>query len=256
MLDAHANLAAAADASGVHELYLAAIVPQDGAVDVSGSACPVGDDGLLFFGERIEERALADVRAAEQRDADAVGRFNFLCGRNVLHECIEQFTHASVLGGAGWEDGLDAEPVKALEVMAPGTVNLVDDEEYWLAALQCDACDAAVFFADWDVRLNDDPYDVGAVDGLCDLFLDGELELVLGRFHAGGVDQPKIVLLPARLGHHAVTSGTSLCGHDSLTALEDSIKQAALAHVGTANNSHDRKFFRHIVIHYNRGTPN
>lgn len=256
MLDADANLAAAPYASGVHELYLAAIVSHDGAVDVSGSACPVGDDGLLLFGERVKQRALSDVRTAEQRDADAVGRFNFLCGRNVLHECIEQFTHASVLGGARREDGLDTEPVKALEVMSTGTVNLVDNEEYWLAALQRDARHTAILFADRDVRLNDDPYDVGAVDGLRDLFLNGEFELILGRFHAGGVDQPEIVLLPACLGHHAVTSGTSLCGHDGLTALEDSIKQAALAHVGTANNSHDRKFFRHIATHYNRGTPN
>lgn len=62
MLDTFADFATAADAGGVHELDFPALVFHDGTVDVAGGTGPVGDDGLLFARQCIEEPAFADIR--------------------------------------------------------------------------------------------------------------------------------------------------------------------------------------------------
>lgn len=164
---------------------------------------------------------------------------------------FEQFGDAAVLRGAGRKNWLDTEAVKAIEVVAASPVDFVDDEIYGLFAFQGDSGDFAVFFAHWYIRFDNDPDDIGAVDGLDDLFLDGEFEVVFGGFHPGGIDEPEIMPVVSGLCDDAVAGGARLGSDDGLTAFEYSIKQATFAHIGTPDYRHDWQFFTHCD-NYNR----
>lgn len=69
VFDATLDFPRPADTGSVHELDRFVFVPDDGAVNIAGGASAVGDDCLLFFGERVEQVGFADIRATEQRDA-------------------------------------------------------------------------------------------------------------------------------------------------------------------------------------------
>jgi len=79
-----------------------------------------------------------------------------------------------------------------------------------------------------------------AVSSLQDLFLDGEFEVVVRVFDAGGVDEPELLVVIGSFGHDAVTCRTRLTRHDCLTALEDRVVQARLAHVRAAYYCYNR----------------
>ena len=71
----------------------------------------------------------------------------------------------------------------------------------------------AVFLGNHHISFGDDPDYVGTVCGLENLLLDGEFEIV-GRtiFHAGSVDQPKMLTLKFCFGHGAIASRAWLVG--------------------------------------------
>jgi hypothetical protein len=154
-----------------------------------------------------------------------------------------------------WNDVLDTElkELRQVGLDLVGLVDLVDDQEDRLAALEGHLGDAAVFFGDGNVGLDDDPDDIGAVGGLGDLLLDGEFKVVLGSLIPAVSTSQKCFGGPRRrpgcilgLGHDAVAGRAGLAGHDGLFAFEDSIEQAGLTNVSPPDDCDDRQFLTHI----------
>ena len=137
--------------------------------------------------------------------------------------------------------GLMPKPLESRQSRRSSTLSiLLMTKNTGLRLLSAMLGDPAVFFGNRYVGFHHDPDDIGAVGRLHDLFLDGEFEIILGVFDAGGIDQPEVLLFVRRLGGDAITGRAGFARHDGLAPIEDGVEQAGLAHIGPANDGYDR----------------
>ena len=95
LLDAVVHLGLAADAGGVDEDILAVFVLQARVHGVARCAGHIRDDDAVFAEHEIDERGLADVRLADDGDADEIVLFlAFFLGREVFDAGVEHFVRA------------------------------------------------------------------------------------------------------------------------------------------------------------------
>ena len=95
LLDLLVHLALFADAGGVDEGKLAVRVVYVSVYAVARRAGNVRDDDALLAQHAVEQAGLADVRLADQSNADTlVVLFLLVCRREMLVSRVEQLTHA------------------------------------------------------------------------------------------------------------------------------------------------------------------
>ena len=75
MLDTLAYFAASTYTGSIHNLQFSSLVADNRTIYISGSACTVGDYGLLFFSEGVKKCAFADIWTTEQCHAQTVAVF-------------------------------------------------------------------------------------------------------------------------------------------------------------------------------------
>ena len=166
VLDALPVAALAAQAGGVDEHERAVAALEHGVDRVAGRARDLGDDHALASEQLVHEARLADVRAAEDRDADRVLRQLGAAGAAVRLEVVEDLVE-QVAGAVAVEAGdrdrvAEAEPVQLeRERLLARVVDLVRDHEHRLVRLAEDLRDLLVAGRDADLRVDDEEDDVG-----------------------------------------------------------------------------------------------
>ena len=126
----------------------------------------VGDDHALLAEQRVQERRLADVRPAEDRDADRLVADDRLGpARQLRHDLVEQVARAVPVQRGERHGVAEAEPVELdrLEVAAR-VVDLVREHDHGLAGGPQDRRELLVARRDPGPRVDDEEHEIGLVD--------------------------------------------------------------------------------------------
>src|SRR5581483_10648995 len=129
--------ALAAEAGGVDQLERAAVALEHGVDCVAGRAGHVGDDRPLDPDQRVEERRLADVGAAEDGNTYGVVAEVRPAGADLLEhrdDLVEQVAAADAVERREREGAAESEPMELeRERLLRRVVDLVRDDEHRLA---------------------------------------------------------------------------------------------------------------------------
>ena len=240
VLDGLLDLGLAADAGGVDEHQPAAVDLQLGVDRVAGGPGHLGDDHPLAAQEGVHERGLADVRAADDREAHEVLLLglDLLVGREQLHEPVQQVAGAEALGGRDGHRVAEPEPVEVVgEREVARRVDLVRHEHDGHVAPAQEVGDLLVARPHAGARVDDEHRHlrVGQRGARLVLDRDGERVLVV-EVHAAGVDQRERAPVPVGLELLAVARDPRPLVHDRLARLGEAVDQRRLAHVGVADD--------------------
>ncbi len=236
----------AADTGRVDELPgLAAELDQlvDG---VAGGAREGVHDDPVLAGHLVQQRGLADVGAADERDTARAAQ----CGAEGLGGGLGQRLQHRVEQVTGTAAVQRGDRVRFAEAQGPErggvglpalAVDLVGAEHHGLAgpAQQLDDGLVGVGRADGGVDHEDDR--VGGLDGVLRLGGDGGVEAQHVLLPAAGVDDLEAPAGPLRLVADAVTGDAGLVLHDGFAAADDPVHQGRLADVGAADDGEHGK---------------
>jgi len=99
--------------------------------------------------------------------------------------------------------------------------------------------------ADVLAAIDDDQNDVGGIGCLGNLFLDACLELVVRVLEAGGIYEPKAVMLVLYLAKDIIAGGTGFTGDDCLLGADHTVKKRTLADVRLTDDRYCWEFRGH-----------
>ena len=212
---------------------------------VDGGAGDVVDDDPLAPGQPVEQRGLADVGLADDRDPARSADLGVALGRRLGQrgeDGVEQ-----VAGAAAVQRGDDvrlAEPEVPQRVrlgLGAGVVDLVGGEHDRLLRPAQDLDDGLVGVGDADGRVDDEQHGVGQADR--DLGLGGD---PLGQaagvgVPAAGVDDGERAARPVGVVGDPVAGHAGHVLDDRLAAADDPVDQRRLADVGAADDGQDRQ---------------
>ena len=238
----------AANASGVEQLDGLPLVAQADAIDIARGACYSCHNGLLLACQCVEEAGFTDIGPADQRNLEHIARFGLALLWDVLADLIQCIANATVVLGTGADDTLDAKAEELTGGQAAPQVGFVGDENDGFAALEGSLGNAPGFVAGVFGAIHDHEDDVGCIGCISDLLLDTCLKLVFGWLEAGGIDQPELMPMIGCLAYHPIARRASLACHDGLLRAHHTIKQRALASIGTPDDCNGRKFGSHNAL--------
>ncbi len=237
---------AATDAGGVDEApHLAAEL--DLLVDrVAGGAGELVDDDALLPRRLVQQARLADVRAAEDRDAARSADLLLRDGRDLgqhLQDGVEQVGDAAAVQRRDGVRLAEAEgPERGGARLLARVVDLVGDEEHRLAALAQHLHDVLVGRGRADDRVDDEQHGVGEVDRRPRPAAATEASMPW----ASGSQPPVSTSVKRRSFHSALVrdavardAGGVL--DDGLAAAEDAVDERGLADVRAADDRQHRQ---------------
>ena len=167
---------------------------------------------------------------------------------DVLADLIQRIANATVVLGTGANDTLDAKAEEFTGGQAAPQVGFVGNENDGFATLEGGLGDTPVFVTGVFGAIHHDENDIGCVGCIGDLLLNTCLKLVFGWLKASGVDEPKLMPMVGCLTHHPIARRAGLARHDSLLRAHHTIKQRALAGIGTPDDCNGRKFGSHNAL--------
>ncbi len=236
-----------ADTGGVDELPGDA-TEFDQLVDrVAGGAGQLVDDDAVLLRHLVQERGLADVRAADQRDAARAARGGAAEGlRGGLGQGLQDGVE-HVAGAAAVQRGdrvrhTEAERPQGGRVgFAALAVDLVGAQHDGLARLAQQAYDGLVGVGGADLGVDDEDDRVGGLDGVLGLGGDGGVDAEDVLLPAAGVDDLEAAAGPFGLVRDAVAGDAGLVLDDRLAAADDPVHQGRLADIRAADDGEDGK---------------
>ena len=241
-LDAYFALAWLAETGSVEQFDGAAFVADLGAVDVAGSTGEVGNHGLLFFSERVEEAGFADIWAADERNLNAIIRLFcsfahveteiFEFGDDFAAEFIE--ANAGRSGNADWFFSAKREELFVWECFAE--VGFIQQEKNWFAGFEGLLGNHFVVVIWVFATIEGKQDEVGVCDGVFDLVLNMSFELIVWVFETGGIDEDIAVVDAA---YDVIASGTRFARNNSRRFMNEAIKEARFASISLANDCDD-----------------
>ena len=167
---------------------------QDRVDGVAGGARHLGDDHALAPDEPVQERGLADVRTAEDRDADRLGPDRDLArARQARDDLVEQVARAVTVQPGEGPRVAEAEPVEHEPIGVPSrVVDLVREHDHRPLGGAKDHGELLVAGRYPRPRVDDEQHEVGLVDRRARLLGDLRSErATVGFVDPAGVDQPE-----------------------------------------------------------------
>ena len=194
------------------------------------------------------EAGFADIRPADQRNLEHIARLCLALLWDVLADFIQRIANATVVLGTGANDTLDAKAKELTGGQATPQVGFVCNENDGFATLEGSLGDAPIFIAGVFGAIHDDENDIGCIGCIGDLLLNTCLKLVFCWLEAGCIDEPELMPMVGCLAHHPIARRTGLACHDSLLRAHHTVKQRALASIGTPDDCNSRKFGSHNAL--------
>ena len=257
-LDAAVDRPAAADAGGVDERHRLAVERDLGVDRVARRAGHLRHDHPLLPEDTVDERRLAGVRPADDRDLrrphlrlGELGevlvahrlrrRDRWRGGRQPIDDLVGQVAGVAAVLRADRQRRVEAQGVELAALVLPArVVGLVDDEEHRLRGAPQAIGDVMVERRDAGRGVDDEEDDVGLLDGDAGLVLDPLLDLRAGlELEAAGVDHREVAAAPVGGAVDAVAgrAGQILDDRDPLT--DETVEQRGLADVRAADDGDD-----------------
>ena len=212
---------------------------QDRVDRVAGRAGHVGDDHPLLPEQRVQERRLADVRPAEDRDPDRlVAGLRLPLPGQQLDDPVEQVAGAVAVQRRERERVAEPELVELDGVeIAARVVDLVRQHEHRLLRVAERVGELLVPGSDPVAGVDDEEDEVGFLDRGARLPRDRRAEGV-GRevVDAARVDQQEVLAVPVGDQLLPVAGHTGRLVDDRLPRLGQPVDQRRLAHVRVADD--------------------
>ncbi len=188
-------MAAPANARRVDERNILAFPLQRRIERVARGAGDGTHDGSILLQESVEQRGLANVGPAHDRDVDAMILWRFLCRRNLRYDLIQQVAGARAVMGRDRICFAQTELVE-LERALPASfvVRLVHCQHHWSAGTSQYLGHVLIGGRDSILRIDQEDDDIGLLDG--DLSLLPDLAHEIAR---GGAERLGLIPLLARL---------------------------------------------------------
>jgi hypothetical protein len=253
-------LALAPDPGGVDQDERAVVAPKDGVDRVARRPRHVRDDHPLPPEQRVQERRLADVRAAEDRDSHRVlARRLHPRARQPRDDLVEQLAGAVPVQRRERQRVAEPQPVELERVrVAPRVVDLVRDDEHRLARGAQDGGDLLVAGRDPRARVDHEDDHVRLGHGLARLVRDrpGDRRRI-GHVHTARVHEEEPLAGPVADELLAVAGHAGRLVHDGRTALREPVHERRLADVRKAddcNRAGERRFERLRPLGHAGGT--
>src|SRR5581483_387373 len=199
----------------------------------------------LVAQERVEQRRLADVRAAHDREPVGVlvPRALLLRGRQHLDHAIEQVADAEAMLRREQAGLVEAELEQLMrEVAFRVRVGLVRGDDDYASGPAQQARDVAVDRRETLADVEHEQDELRLVDRYARLRLDRRARLVLRRVEVqpGGVDHRELAAAPLGDAVQAVAGQPGGGVDDRLAIAEQAVEERRLADVGAANDGDDR----------------
>ena len=233
-----------ADAGGVDEAPGPAAELHELVDRVDGGPGDVVDDHPLGTGQPVEQRGLADVGPADDRDPARSADLGLLLGRRLgqrLQDGVEHVARAAAVQRRD-RDRLPEPEVPQPVGLGLGAlvVDLVGGQDDRLAGLAQDLDDRLVDVGDPDGRVDDEQHRVGERDRDLGLAGDPLGEPAGVRVPASGVDDGEGPAVPERVVGDPVPGHARHVLDHGLAASDDPVDQRRLADVGPADDGEDR----------------
>ena len=215
-----------------HEGSLAAL--QNGVDRVAGRAGLLGDDHALLSDQRVEQARLADVRTAEDRDADRLlSGLRRAAARQPRDDRVQEVAGAVAVDRGDRDRVAEPEAVELERLrLGAGLIDLVRDQEDRLARAAQDRGQLLVAGRDARPRVDDEEDEVGLGDRAARLL--GDLlrqRRRVGHVHAAGVHEQEAPARPLADELLAVACDARGLVHDCLTGAGQAVDERRLAHV-------------------------
>nr|WP_228281238.1 hypothetical protein [Rubrobacter marinus] len=210
---------------------------------VGGGAGDLRDDGSLGAEEAVEERALADVGAADDGHFRVRGLLLGLRLREEGDDLVEQVARPYAVDRAHRVGLALAEGVEVVaRRVVGGVVELVRGEEDGLARPSELPRDRGVRLRDPEPGVGEVDDDVGLLDGDPRLQRHESFEAGLGRgLHPPGIHERELPPRPLGAAVGAVPRRPRLVRDHGLAPAQDPVHQRALPHVRGSDDGHDRQ---------------
>ena len=215
---------------------------------VSGRAGHLADDHPLGLGQRVDERTLARVAPADDRDLHRLqlGRRLLLAfGGEPFQDQVQQFVPSTVLGRAGAHDASATQPVKLVGLgVHAHRVGLVGDAQYGDVQVAQPLRDLLIQRHDASPGIDHEQHHTRRFQGRGDLLLDVGREIVrVFDAHAAGVDQLEVAVVQAHQVRHAVARHAGRVIDNREPLADEPIEEARFADIGPADD--DNLWYSH-----------
>ncbi len=211
---------------------------------VDGGAGDVVHHRTLGAGQPVQQRALADVRLADQRDPSRspAGRRDLRHRGQRGDHLVEQVGHAAAVDRADRVRLTHTQrPQRGGVGFALLVVNLVGRQEHRLARAAQDAGRRLVAGGGADDGVDHQDHRVGGLHGHRRLLGDLLLQAFRVRLPPAGVLNGEAVPGPGGVVGHPVAGHPGQILHDGLAAAQDAVHQSRFADVGPPDDGHHRR---------------
>ena len=233
-----------ADARGVDEAP-GLVAEGDQLVDrVDGGAGRVVDDDPVLLGQLVEQRGLADVGLADDRDAARAAQRGVFVRRRLGQGRQDGVEHVARAAAVHRGDRPRLAESEVPETVGLGlhalVVDLVGGQHDRLAGGAQDLDHGLVGVGDADGGVDDEQHRVGQVDRDLGLGADRLGQAAGVRVPAAGVDDREGAAVPGGVVVDPVTGDAGDVLHDGLAAADDPVDQGGLADVRAADDREHR----------------
>jgi hypothetical protein len=245
-LDRLEALALPADARGIDDRVLLPAAREVERDRIARRARLVEGDHALLAEDRVHERRLADVGAADDRHLDRARTLAIFGGRtgsssspagNHVEHVLDELAHVLAVRRRD-RDGV-AQP--ELVELGDGAIRrkpfrLVDHEHHRTPRLAQEVGDHRVLRRETVAGIGDEDHDVALGDGL--LRLPRHLVQDAGRrlgLEAAGVDDEVLAIAEARAAEVAIAREARKIGDERVARLRQPIEERRLAYIGSSN---------------------
>ena len=242
-LDRRIDLSLAAHARRVNEDELRVLRHKVRVDGIARRARDVADDDALLTHECIDERGFADVRTADDGDADLIRLFLFLCScGKERHESIEQIAEVHGVRRRNRHGIAKAEVVELVDVrLLLGRINLVHGQEHGFLRRAQHLADFLIGKRQARTAVDEKEDDVR--------LLHGDLRLLAHRaqddiarieFDASRIDHREFLAEPFGIKVDAVARDARQIIDDGHALPTQFIEERGLAHVRASHDRYDR----------------
>ena len=233
------HLALPAHAGRVDDRVALAVALEVERDRVARRARLVERDNALLAEQRVDERGLADVRAADDRDAHAPLGFGLrhrFAHRHVLERDVDEVAHAFAVRGGHRQRLADAKLVELGDRRRRQAFALVAHEDDRASGAAQEVGDALVLRHEALARIDEERDDVALGDRVLGLPRHLLEDPVLGdRLEAAGVDDEELAVAEARAADVAVARQAGQVVHQRVARAREPVEQRRLADVGPAD---------------------
>ena len=241
-LDGLVNLAAAAHAGRVDQHVFLAILDEMRVDGVTRRARDVADDDAVFAENLVDDGRLADIRTADDGDADLV--FGLVLARLLRERCddgVEEIAEVHGVRRRNADGVAEAEAVKLIDVhLTLGAVDLVDGQDDGLLRRAQHVADFVISRREARTAIDDKQDDVGLLHRNLRLLAHGFQDMVaLVELDAARVDHRELMAEPLGIEIDAVARDARHVVDDGHALLADLVEKRRLADIRPADDGND-----------------